>query len=136
MIAMSVKPENNFITAIHRKLPLELHYEKMNNPYSSGTPDVWYSGNKADLWAEYKFLPQIPQTAIIDPLKLLSVLQHNWLRERNEEGRNVVLIIGCEQVGGAILRCQEFGAMDASTFRNLLVPRGKIAQWIAKQTMR
>jgi hypothetical protein len=96
---------------------------------------VWYSGNKGDLWVEYKFLPQIPQTAIVDPLKLLSVLQHNWLRQRHEEGRNVAVIIGCEKVGGVILRDQEWAKkFSAAQFRDRLVPRKEIAQWIVEET--
>lgn len=57
---MSKKPETTFIASVHKHLPKELHREKMNNPYSSGTPDVYYSGMKADLWIEYKFIPRIP----------------------------------------------------------------------------
>ncbi len=98
---------------------------------------MWYSGNKADLWVEYKFLPQIPQTAIIDPLKLLSVLQYNWLRQRDEEGRNVAVIIGCEKVGGVILRDQEWKLrFPADKFRDRLIPRKAIAQWITEATTR
>ncbi len=115
---------------------MELHWEKMNNPYSSGTPDVWYSGNYADLWVEYKFLPTVPQTAIIDPLKLLSVLQHNWIRQRDEEGRNVAVIIGCARLGGVILRAQELAPLTASEFRDNLMPRKGVAQWITEETMR
>lgn len=109
----------------------------MSNPYSSGTPDVWYSGNKADLWIEYKFLPTVPQTAIIDPLKLLSVLQANWLNGRYEEGRNVAVVIGCARIGGVILRDQEWmHSYTAQMFRDRLVPRKVIAQWIAEVTSR
>lgn len=134
---MSAKPETTFIRAIHSLLPVGLHREKNNNPYGSGTPDVWYSGNKADLWVEYKFLPTLPQTAIVDPLKLLSVLQHNWIRDRSEEGRNVAVIIGCARFGGVILRAQELDRpMVATLFRDRLTPRRAIAQWITEETTR
>ena len=134
---MSTKPESTFIRSIQKYLPFDLHYEKMNNPYSSGTPDVWYSGNKSDLWVEYKFLPTVPQTAIIDPRKLLSVLQYNWLDRRYEEGRNVAIIIGCEKIGGVILRNQEWQrSLHAAQFRERLVPRKAIAQWITEVTTR
>lgn len=97
---------------------------------------MWYSGSKADLWVEYKFLPTVPQTAIVDPLKLLSVLQHNWIRQRDEEGRNVAVIIGCAKIGGVILRTQELQySFAADGFRNRLVPRKAIAQWITEVTM-
>jgi hypothetical protein len=115
----------------------------MNNPYSSGTPDVWYSG-KHDLWVEYKFLPTVPQTAIVHltpdkvrTSKMLSVLQEKWLNERYEEGRNVAVIIGCARIGGVILRDQEWmKRFTASEFRERLVPRKAIAQWITEETSR
>lgn len=134
---MSTKPETTFIGSVHVYLPKTLHYEKMNNPYSSGTPDVWYSGDAADLWVEYKFLPTVPQTAIIDPRKLLSVLQFNWLNQRYEEGRNVAVVIGCSRLGGVILRDQGWKLQfPATTFRDRLVPRKAIAQWITEVTTR
>lgn len=133
---MSVKPETTFIKSIQKHLPMEIHFEKMNNPYNSGTPDCWYSGNKADLWVEYKFLPNVPQTAIVDPLKLLSVLQHNWIRARREEGRAVVVIIGCPE-GGVILYDQDWHCkIEAAIFRDRLLPRKAIAQWIVERTTR
>lgn len=139
---MSAKPENTFRASVHKYLPLHLHHEKMANPYSSGTADDWYSGNKADLWVEYKFLPKTPQTAslwLINPnVKKpdLSVLQQQWLRGRYAEGRNVVVIVGCPD-GGIILQDQEWEQrIDADSFRKRLIPRKAIAQWIADTTTR
>lgn len=136
------KPENSFRMGVHRYLPPELHHEKMNNPYSSGTADDWYSGNKADLWVEYKFLPKTPQRAIVwltDPSVKkppLSVLQQRWLRERYEEGRTVAVVIGCPD-GGIILRDQEWTwEYTPKMFRDRLVPRKAIAQWIVQTTTR
>jgi hypothetical protein len=111
----------------------------MANPYSSGTPDVWYSGTKADLWVEYKFLPRVPQTAIVkpsDPKTMLSVLQRNWINLRYEEGRAVAVIIGCPD-GGVILRDQEWERdYNPQAFRDRLLPRRAVAQWITEVTMR
>jgi hypothetical protein len=56
---VSSKPETTFIQSIHRHLPKEVYREKMANPYRGGTPDVWYSGYKSDLWVEYKFIPKL-----------------------------------------------------------------------------
>lgn len=99
---MAQKPETRFIQRINRLLPLKigLHYEKMNNPYRRGTADSWYSGDKADLWVEWKFLPTLPK--VIYPQKLLHPLQKAWLNGRFREGRNVVVIIGCAD-GGVVL---------------------------------
>lgn len=99
---MAQKPETKFIQRINRLLPLKmgLHYEKMNNPYRRGTADSWYSGDKADLWVEWKYLPTLPK--VIYPQKLLHPLQRAWLNGRYKEGRNVVVIIGCPE-GGVVL---------------------------------
>lgn len=141
---MSVKPETSFRGSIERRLPLELHHEKMNNPYSSGTADSWYSGNKGDLWVEYKFFPVIPPRVgvwLTNPnVKKpdLSVLQQRWLRERYQEGRNIAVIVGVGRLeGGVILRNQEWEwEYTPQMFRDRLIPRKAIAQWITQITMR
>lgn len=89
---MAAKPENNFIHRIHRILPRSIYREKMYNPLRRGTPDVWYSGCKGDLWVEYKYVPKIPLTLKAD--ELLSDLQKKWILDRIDEGRNVWVIIG------------------------------------------
>lgn len=136
MIVMSIKPENQFRSGVHKYLVPELHHEKMNNPYSSGTPDDWYSGIVSDLWVEYKFLPKTPIRAIVQPAELLSPLQLRWLNGRYKEGRNVAMVIGCPD-GGMILQDQEWNrTWTAEEFRDRLVPRKAIAQWIMGRTMR
>lgn len=91
-------PENTFIAAVHRHLPAGLYHMKHHNQYNGGIADVWYSGNAADLWVEYKFivLPKRPDT----PIKInLSELQKNWLRSRSAEGRHVAVIVGSKSGG-------------------------------------
>jgi hypothetical protein len=133
---MAAKPENTFRQGVHKYLPSELHHEKMCNPYSSGTPDDWYSGNRGDLWVEYKYLPKVPLRAEVVPEKLLSPLQLRWLNGRYTEGRLVAVVIGCPE-GGVILRDQEWmHSYTAQMFRDRLVPRRDIAQWITQTTTR
>ena len=64
----------------------------MYNPLRRGTPDVWYSGNKGDLWVEYKWLPKLPK--LIRTRDLLSPLQLMWIEARHDEGRTVWVIVG------------------------------------------
>ena len=133
---MSRKPENTFRAGVHKYLPPELHHEKMNNPYSAGTPDDWFSGNRADLWIEYKYLKTVPVRAVIKPFELLSALQLRWLNERYKEGRNVCVVIGCPN-GGIILRDEEWQwEYTSQMFSDRLLPRKEIAGWISQQTMR
>lgn len=105
---MASKPETTFYQSVHRHLPAEtsLHREKMANPYRGGTADHWYSGTKADLWVEWKFikLPARDKTII----KVgLSPLQLDWMKRRYEEGRNVWVIVGFRE-GGVIMRDLEW----------------------------
>lgn len=128
---MARKPENTFIASVHKHLQCT-YFEKMNNPYRSGTPDVWYSGDKSDLWAEYKFIQSIPVK--VDVRLDLSELQKLWLRRRYEEGRNVVVICGCKH-GGVIFTDLEWEQpMFSVAFRSRLADRKQIAQWIHSKT--
>lgn len=133
---MAVKPENTFRAGVHKHLPKTLHHEKMNNPYSSGTADDWYSGNCKDLWIEYKYITRVPSRVNVRPAEMLSPLQLRWLNGRHSEGRNIAVVVGCPD-GGVILRNQEWEMeMNPDTFRDRLVPRQAIAQWIVEATTR
>lgn len=131
-------PEATFIASIHRLLPREdeLHREKMNNPYSSGTADVWYSGAR-DLWIEYKFIV-IPKrsTTLIDltvgKAPALSVLQQHWLGRRYDEGRNIWVIVGCKE-GGVIMKDKDWlSAWPTEQFSTELLGRLALAQQITR----
>ena len=133
---MSRKPETTFIGSVHKHLPKELHREKMNNPYSSGTADVWYSGNKADLWIEYKFIPRIParDTTLIGVD--LSTLQKEWLHNREREGRSVCVIVGCPEGGVMLEHLRWESDIYPHEFRERLMSRVELANLITSLTMR
>lgn len=135
-MTVAAKPENTFISSIHRRIPKKIHKEKMANPYRGGTADCWYSGKKNDLWVEYKYLPSVPQRGIITWERIgLSELQLEWLNERSEEGRNVVVIVGTPD-GGVLYRHREWEMTHSCVeFRKRLVSRDDIANFIAEETM-
>jgi len=60
--------------------------------FVGGIPDCWLSGMDGDLWMENKYLQTVPP--VVDPTKLLSVLQQQWLLRRHAEGRSVGVLIG------------------------------------------
>ena len=139
---MASGPENTFRASVHKHLLKGLYHVKMNNGYVAGIPDDWYSNDRGDLWVEYKFLTRIPTRVdvCLVPLKRssgdLSVLQEEWLNKRYEEGRNVAVVVGCKE-GGVIMRDQEWlWSYTPQMFRDRLVPRQGIAQWITQQTTR
>lgn len=106
----------------------------MNNPYSSGTADVWYSGNKADLWVEYKYLPKVPVRALILPD--LSPLQVEWLEGRYKEGRNVAVIVGCPQGGVLYQDLSWTKELTPEEFLSKLLTKQDLALWLQQQTIR
>lgn len=126
----TTKPENRFIAGVHKHLP-RTYAEKMNNPWRAGTPDVWYSGDRGDLWIEYKFIERIPRSK--DILPDLTPRQKRWLNNRFDEGRNVAVVLGTP-TGGVIYRDKEWLIpRDQQALTELLVPKDEIARWIFSQ---
>lgn len=131
---MSIKPESQFINSVHARLPPsdKLYRMKNNNPYSSGIADCWYSG-KRDLWVEYKFIV-LPKRAgtIIKPG--LSELQMDWCTSRRNEGRNVLVVVGCKE-GGVVLRDPaNWRGLPREFFVSQLISRAEIAATLVKET--
>lgn len=128
---MSVKPESTFLRSVHRHLE-GVHFEKMNNPYRSGTADVWYSGQYGDLWVEYKYVPKLPTHANVVPD--LSPNQRRWLAERAAEGRRVEVVVGTKE-GGAVLTPDEFlTGISPDVFRSRMLSRAALAERIRSIT--
>lgn len=133
---MSQKAETQFIHSIHKEFKaMEAwpHHQKMFNPLHAGTPDVYYSGRKSDLWVEYKWLNSLDMRKVKFRPNL-SGHQKAWLEERVAEGRNCAVIVG-SPFGGVILRVQDWqrGIPYDSFLKSPISPRG-IAEWIFKQT--
>jgi hypothetical protein len=80
--------EAGFIKKVHRKLPKEIYRCKFADRFTSGLPDCWYSGPRADLWVEYKYSEH--------PHRKPGLTEHQkrWLTDRAKEGRNVAVIVG------------------------------------------
>lgn len=85
--------EHSFTRSVNEKLrAFGIYVLKLNCSFAKGVPDCWYSGSLADLWAEFKYIPKARKT--LDPTKLLSAHQLEWLNARHGEGRDVAVIIG------------------------------------------
>lgn len=134
-------PENTFIASVNRHLPpmRELYRMKNHNVYNGGIADVWYSGAKADLWVEYKFIvvPKRDDT-LIDLVggksPILSALQQDWLSERHAEGRNVGVIVGSKDGGVWYPGTTWANLMTAQQFRAQIESRYSLSQLIADFT--
>jgi hypothetical protein len=136
---VSAKPETLFSNNIRKALPEEIYSMKNNNEYVAGVADVWFSGQKNDLWIEFKFLKKLPVRAPIRPYELLSPLQSQWLRDRHNEGRNVAVVIGCKrkrEYEGIILRNLEWERdIFPQDFDALIVSKSELVSFIKEQVM-
>ena len=106
----------------------------MANPYRGGTPDVWYSGDKSDLWIEYKYIEKLP---IKVPIKIdLSQLQVLWLCNRHNEGRNLAVVVGTPE-GCLLLTNLEWERTDITSteFKERCMSRKELAAWILRGTV-
>lgn len=129
---MAVKPENRFIHGVHKHLSETLYRVKLNTPYTGGIPDCYYSGDKSELWIEYKYIATLPVRTPTKPD--LSGLQKHWLRGRHAEGRNVAVIVGHER-DGIILRVDRMeDDITAAGFWEHMMSQRDIAKWIMAQT--
>lgn len=131
---MSRGPENTFIAAVHRHLPAGLYRMKNHNQYNGGIADVWYSGSKADLWVEYKFV-RVPvrDSTVID--LGLSALQKHWLRARSDEGRFIAVIAGAKDGGIWLPYTAWENEITAKNFRELIRSRQELARLIVSNTI-
>lgn len=84
--------ETSFWQSLRKMLVPRIYALKLNLRFIAGVPDCWLSGAHQDLWLELKYLQKIPP--IVDPTKLLTVLQQDWIVCRHSEGRFVGVLIG------------------------------------------
>ncbi len=132
-------PENTFIASVHRHLPVGLYKMKNHNQYNGGIADVWYSGPRADLWIEYKFIVvPVRDTTMIDLVSgknpEISYLQQEWLTSRHDEGRSVGVIVGSKQGGVWFPEISWADALPAAEFRSMVLNRNILASIITGLT--
>lgn len=127
-------PENTFIASLHRLLPAGVYRMKNHNQFNGGIADVWYSGPKADLWAEFKFITvPVKDTTVIE--FGLSSLQREWLASRHKEGRNVGVIVGCKAGGVWLPGTSWDTTCSAAQFRKHLKTRAELVHEITNITL-
>lgn len=103
---MAAKPETRLTQRVHKYI-VDLFYEKTNNPYNSGTPDVYYegSGPTAMAWIEYKYVTVKPRYYTWEEaLNLCTTLQRNWLERARRSGKKVGIIVGFSDATSVFIR--------------------------------
>jgi hypothetical protein len=88
--------EKGLIAAVHRHLPREIHHQSMTGAAQThnGTPDQYYDGPGADLWAEYKQLTAMPRSGLVGFVNdkkqgCYSTLQYHWMLRRYTNSLNL-----------------------------------------------
>lgn len=128
--------EGRYILRIHQKLKRAvptLFFMKIKMFYVSGVPDCWYSGDAADLWAEYKFLKSAPKKNDYALPHEVTALQKEFLSGRQAQGRQVCLIVG-SPAGSAIYTQQEWENKRLPSPAKWL-DDSEVIQWLVKHTM-
>lgn len=123
--------EHAYIRSIHRRMNKRVHRWKINARFADGVPDAWYSAQGGDLWVEYKYLHRAP-VRHFNPTRLLSALQRHWLNARLQEGRNVAVIVGCDE-GGLVLKHGAWNDVVRAPFNWL--DAKEITRWIEAQVL-
>lgn len=125
---MSAKPETVFTASINRLLKDQVYFEKMHNPFRAGTADYWYSGDKGDLWVEYKFTPSLPRSN--DYSLNLTPRQVRWLTDRHEEGRTIAVILGVPN-GGIVFPGNSWNRkFSTAKLQARVLTRKELAAWV------
>jgi len=118
--------ESNYLTALFKLIPPEIEKWKIHDAYTSGVPDAYFSGNKADIWIEAKLVRNNPKKHT----PKLSALQKAWLKRQYNRGRKVYVLVGVKGGKGIILKNLEWENQCDMT---QLLTKKQIAQWITEQ---
>lgn len=118
--------ETTFWQSLRKKLVPRIYALKLNLRFTAGVPDCWLSGSKGDLWLELKYVKTLPP--LVDPTKLLSMLQQQWLIQRHAEGRSVGVLIGSSDGHLYFPSLSWQSAIERTTFREKATNTGKIAE--------
>lgn len=132
---MTAKPETQFYQRIHKHFGSNPPFsQKTFNPLAAGIPDMYYSGQKGDLWVEYKFDPRAGFGArFVKPN--LSARQNQWLMGRYHEGRRVAVIMGGPGNRAVIYEAGQWTVpLAPSYWQQRSTPEREVAQWILNIT--
>ena len=78
--------ERQFITKVHKNLSSDIYKWKINDSYTGGVPDCFYSGPAGHCFVEYKFKKELPKRDRTPINFNLSAQQELWLTERSKQG--------------------------------------------------
>ena len=123
--------ERQFITKIHKKLPISIYKWKINDSYHGCVPDCFYSGPAGHCFVEYKFKKELPKrdTTLIN--FNLSAQQAIWLIERNKQSVPCYLVLA---VGNLVVMTQDFEKANKYLTSEFLEDSMTFEDFVAKLT--
>ena len=126
--------EHSFIRSVHRQLPDSVYKWKINDPYSGGVADAYYSDSGGDIWVEYKYLKVLPKRDTTCVKYGLTPTQILWLNNRHAEGRNVAVVVGSVE-GHVILTDGEWDKpLSKSDFIRRAIDTNAVGAYITRHT--
>ena len=78
--------ERQFITKVHKNLSSDIYKWKINDSYTGGVPDCFYTGPAGHCFVEYKYKKELPKRDTTPINFNLSAQQELWLTERSKQG--------------------------------------------------
>lgn len=122
--------EHSFIRSVHRSLHNNVTKWKIHDRYNGGVPDAFYMGPTGSLWAEYKYLKQLPKRNKTNLRLGLSLLQIEWLNLLYEYHHNACLIVGAEDTALILLEKQWTTNISKQYYMEHCIPRKEVAEYI------
>lgn len=122
--------EHSFIRSVHRSLHNNVTKWKIHDRYNGGVPDSFYMGAKGSLWAEYKYLKQLPKRDSTNLRLGLSPLQIEWLNLLYEYNHTVCVILGVENTALILLEKQWTANISKRYYLEQCIPRREVRDYI------
>ena len=122
--------EHSFIKSVHRSLHNNVTKWKIHDRYNGGVPDSFYMGPKGSLWAEYKYLKQLPKRDNTNLRLGLSLLQIEWLNLLYEYNHTVCVILGVEDTAIILLEKQWTANISKRYYLEQCIPRREVRDYI------
>ena len=121
--------ERTFINKVHKKLPLTIYKWKINDSYTGGVPDCFYTGPAGHCFVEYKYKKELPKRDGTFICFNLTSQQCAWLNARKDESVPCFAVLG---IGNLVLVTQDFDNVNNITKSQFMTEAMSITDFIAK----
>ena len=114
--------ESQYTRSVNSRLPSDVYSFKLNCRFVPGVPDCWHSGFARDLWIEWKYKHAMPKKHKPN----CSQKQLEWLNNRYDEGRRVLVLVG-SPTGIAVYEDKQWNEQCPT---GIIYSRNEIVAWL------